>query len=139
MDKTIEFQNTISVRDFCALREVVGFQQLTEEQAQKVLDNTTFLVHAVCDGTSVGIVRTLTDWGTDAYITDVIVHPQFQGMGIGRKMIERMIQCLREQELQNVTITCSLYANPGKETFYERFGFKTLPNGRYGCGMLLEL
>ena len=41
--------------------------------------------------------------------------------------------------MENVTLACSLYANPGKEAFYEKFGFKKLPNNKYGYGMLLEL
>lgn len=38
-----------------------------------------------------------------------------------------------------VKIACSLYANPGKEPFYETYGFQPLPNAQYGHGMLLEL
>ena len=52
--------------------------------AEKVLSNTSFIVNAVCEGKSVGVVRVLTDKVTDAYITDVIISPDFQGLGLGR-------------------------------------------------------
>lgn len=36
MGVIIEFQSTISVEEFCRLREAVGFQKLTIKQAEKV-------------------------------------------------------------------------------------------------------
>lgn len=139
MKDGIEFKDTITAEEFCRLRESVGFQKLTKEQAKTVLSNTSFLVNAVCDGKSVGIVRVLTDMLTDAYITDVIVSPDFQGRGLGRKLLDQVVSRLKELSVNNVKLACSLYANPGKETFYEKFGFQKLPNDKYGYGMLLEL
>ena len=139
MNDRIEFKNTISAEAFCKLRESVGFQTLTVEQAESVLSNTSLLVHAVYDGKSVGIVRVLTDMLTDAYITDVIVSPDFQGKGLGKELLNRVIADLKENSVNDVKLACSLYANPGKETFYEKFGFQKLPNDPYGYGMLLEL
>ena len=71
MSDMIKFQNSISAAEFCKLRESVGFQKLTKKQAETVLSNTTFIVNAVYEGKSVGIVRILTNMLTDAYITDV--------------------------------------------------------------------
>lgn len=139
MDNQIEFTTSISAEDFCSLRESVGFQHLTIEQAQTVLSNTALIVHAICDGESAGMIRVLTDTLTDAYITDVIVNPAFQGQGLGRKLLDQVLSALKERSVANVKLACSLYANPGKEPFYEKFGFETLPNDSYGYGMLLEL
>lgn len=121
------------------MREAVGFQKLTEEQAETVLANTSYLVNAVYDGKNVGMVRVLTDMLTDAYITDVIVSPDFQGRGLGRKLLEKVLTDLKEYSVNNVKLACCLYANSGKELFYEKFGFRKLPNDKYGYGMLLEL
>ena len=96
MGVIIEFQSTISVEEFCRLREAVGFQKLTIKQAEKVLSNTSFIVNAVCEGKSVGVVRVLTDKVTDAYITDVIISPDFQGRGLGRKIMDRVLEQLNE-------------------------------------------
>ena len=91
MKDGIEFKDTITAEEFCRLRESVGFQKLTKEQAKTVLSNTSFLVNVVCDGKSVGIVRVPTDMLTDAYITDVIVSPDFQGRGLGRKLLDQVV------------------------------------------------
>ena len=91
MNNMIEFKDTISAEEFCKLRESVGFQKLTTEQAERVLLNTSFIVNAICNGKSVGVIRVLTDMLTDAYITDVIVSPDFQGKGLGRKLLNKVV------------------------------------------------
>lgn len=139
VSEMLETAGVAAAEEFCRLREAVGFQKLTKEQARTVLSNTSFLVNAVCDGKSVGIVRVLTDMMTDAYITDVIVSPDFQGRGLGRKLLDQVVSRLKEISFSNVKLACSLYANPGKEPFYEKLGFQKLPNDKYGYGMLFEL
>ncbi|WP_216392282.1 GNAT family N-acetyltransferase [Blautia sp. MSJ-19] len=139
MSEAIEFKSTISTKEFCQLRESVGFQKLTVEQAETVLFNTSLLVNAVNDGRSVGIVRVLTDFVTDAYITDMIVSPDFQGKGLGKQLVNKALECLKDHSVEEVKLACSLYANPGKEAFYAKFGFQELPNDKYGYGMLAEL
>lgn len=135
----ILWKDTISVEEFCNLREAVGFQKLTMEQAQKVLTNTSLIVSAFYEGQSAGLVRVLTDMVTDAYITDMIIHPDFQGLGLGKMLIDRALICLKTYDSGNVKLACSLYANPGKEPFYEKCGFQKLPKDKYGYGMLKEL
>ncbi len=140
MDKEkILIKNTIPVKDFCNLRESVNFQKLTEQQAEKVLKNTSAVVAVEYEGKYIGLTRILFDFGTDAYITDVIVHPDYQGFGIGGILIENAIDYLKKNAVEGVRIACSLYTNPGKEDFYGKFGFEKLPNNKYGYGMLIEI
>ena len=53
--------------------------------------------------------------------------------------MDKVFERLKEYSVSSVKLACSLYANPGKESFYEKFGFEKLPNNKYGYGMLLEL
>ena len=91
MRDTVTFKDTITVEAFCKLRNSVGFQELTAAQAKTVLSNTSFLVTAVHGDIHIGLVRVLTDMVTDAYITDVIVHPDFQNQGLGQKLVEHAL------------------------------------------------
>ena len=77
MSEAIEFKDSISTKEFCRLRQSVGFQKLTDEQAKRVLENTSIIINVVHKSKSIGIVRILTDMVTDAYITDVIIDPDF--------------------------------------------------------------
>lgn len=124
---------------FCQLRTAVHFQLLTEPQAKQVLAHTTAVIAIRHGDRYVGITRILFDYGTDAYLTDVIVHPDYQGQGIGGLLIKNALAYLQTHVQPGVRIACSLYANPGKEPFYAAYGFQLLPNAQYGHGMLLEL
>ena len=124
---------------FCQLRTAVHFQLLTEPQAKQVLAHTTAVIAIRHGDRYVGITRILFDYGTDAYLTDVIVHPDYQGQGIGGLLVKNALAYLQTHVQPGVRIACSLYANPGKEPFYAAYGFQLLPNAQYGHGMLLEL
>jgi aralkylamine N-acetyltransferase len=54
-----------------------------------------------------------------AVIYDVAVLPEYQNKGIGSKIIEYLIQ-------SSTVDVIMLYANPGKETFYEKYGFRKM-------------
>lgn len=79
------------------------------------------------------------DFCTDAYITDVIVSPEYQGQGLGIMPVRDILDYIRTNASEGTRISCSLYANKGKEEFYKRSGFEKLPNDKYGFGMILEI
>jgi ribosomal protein S18 acetylase RimI-like enzyme len=68
----------------------------------------------------IGAGRALADGLDCSYICDVAIHPEYQGMGLGRKMINQLV------ELSFGHKKIILYANPGKEGFYKKLGFKQM-------------
>ena len=68
----------------------------------------------------VGAGRALADGRDCSYICDVAVHPDHQGIGIGRDIINK----LKEMSAGHRKII--LYANPGKEGFYLKLGFRLM-------------
>lgn len=65
----------------------------------------------------VGAGRALADGADCSYICDVAVHPEYQGLGLGRKIIEKLVALSAGHK------KIILYANPGKEGFYRKLGF----------------
>ncbi len=65
----------------------------------------------------VGAGRALADGIDCSYICDVAVLPSHQGIGLGRQIVERLVQASRGHR------KIILYAVPGKEGFYEKLGF----------------
>jgi predicted N-acetyltransferase YhbS len=55
-----------------------------------------------------------------AYIADIAVHKDLQGGGIGRHIVQRLMQAASGHK------KLILYAVPGKEGFYAKLGFKRM-------------
>ena len=69
-----------------------------------------------------GFGRVISDGEYQAALYDIAVHPESQGKGVGRKII---------QELLSKVPTCNviLYATPGMEGFYKKLGFGLMKTG----------
>jgi ribosomal protein S18 acetylase RimI-like enzyme len=68
----------------------------------------------------VGVGRALSDGVDCSYICDIAVLPNHQGSGLGREIIAKLVDLSRGHK------KIILYAVPGKETFYRKFGFKRM-------------
>lgn len=67
----------------------------------------------------VGIARALSDGVVESVIYDLCMFPEYQGQGLGKRMMEEMLQRL---DTDNVV----LWSVPGKEGFYRKFGFRPM-------------
>jgi len=67
----------------------------------------------------IGAGRALSDGVWRAAIYDVVVLPEYQGKGIGTRIMRRIIQ------EANVDVIM-LYTAPGKEAFYSKLGFRKM-------------
>ncbi|MDE6220441.1 MAG: GNAT family N-acetyltransferase, partial [Lachnospiraceae bacterium] len=83
---------------------------------------------------TVGMGRLIGD-GLYYVIVDVVVHPAFQGMGIGGKIVDMMIAYVDRETPCEGRSSVQLIAEKGKETFYEKRGFKRIPHDFCGSGM----
>ena len=68
-----------------------------------------------------------------------MVLPKYQGMGIGRYMVEMVITYMKLQLKEGWKIKMVLVSAKGKEAFYAKFGFQQRPNKDAGAGMDLWL
>ena len=75
------------------------------------------------------------NYGYTAYISDVIVLPEYQGHGIGKHMLEEIFCFVNENSISGEYISYFLQAATGKEGFYQKFGFVSRPNNEMGAGM----
>lgn len=81
----LEYSNMLSVKEYCELRSAVGWPQIIEEQAQAGLNNSDFIIACRDNNIIVGCARIFWDKGYIAYLADVMVRPEYQKQGIGRK------------------------------------------------------
>jgi len=71
-------------------------------------------------GTLVGFLRIVTDHAYFYYLCDVMVHPDWQGRGLGTRLVESAVTECRRRGYMKIFLT----ALPGLEPFYSRFGFR---------------
>lgn len=135
----IAFSDKISAAEYNELRRLVGFNPLTQGQAERGLEHTTFLTAARDGDKIIAMGRVLFDFGYTAYIGDVIVHPEYQRQGIGTKIVNSLIEKTMNSACEGDNIMFILVAAKGKEKFYESFGFESRPNDFLGCGMSMHI
>ena len=86
------------------LHESVWGEGPSLEQTKLAMDNTLFRV-SIFDGERiVAMARVIGDMGLCYYIKDVIVLPEYQGKGIGRKQImkEELTKLLGNRDVEIV-------------------------------------
>lgn len=99
-----------------------GLSNTDAEICKKAFQGSQVTVFAFEDEKMVGVARAISDGVKQAAIYDVAILPEYQGKGIGRVLIDSIIDKLPG---------CNfiLYANLGKEVFYEKLGFRRLKTG----------
>ncbi|GAB6841415.1 GNAT superfamily N-acetyltransferase [Methylorubrum rhodinum] len=86
------------------------------ERLGRMLAGSDLIVTARRDGRLVGVARTLTDFSFCAYLSDLAVARDVQGLGIGRRLIEETRRAAGPET--SVLLT----AAPGVEAYYEKIG-----------------
>jgi GNAT superfamily N-acetyltransferase len=82
--------------------------------------NSMFKCFVYDSGRLIAVGRALADGRDCSYICDVAVHPSYQGLGIGKEVVTRLVNLSKGHK------KIILYAAPGKEPFYRKLGFKRM-------------
>lgn len=85
-----------------------------------VFTNSMFRFFVYDRGRLIAAGRALADGIDCSYLCDIAVHPDYQGLGIGKEMVQRL------RDLSKGHRKIILYAAPGKDTFYLKLGFKRM-------------
>lgn len=125
---TVSHEKTISpmqVQDLCAS---VGWSRRDPVLIAKALSFSLVVVSVWERDVMVGFARATGDQVFNATIWDVAVRPSYQKRGVGRLL---MIELLKDLDSYSIPLI-TLYADPGTDGFYKRFGFYTDPSGVRG-------
>lgn len=103
------------------LYDAVGWSNYTRAPhvLRRGLQGSSRVVTARDNETLVGLARIVSDGATIAYLQDVLVHPQAQRSGLGRKLVEAAFAPYSEVR-QHVLLTDD---QPYQRAFYEDLGF----------------
>jgi GNAT superfamily N-acetyltransferase len=112
-----ESLDTLDWEELSALYLAAPLGNKSPDWLKTVFSNSMFRCFAYDGGRLVGVGRALADGADCSYICDVAVLPSHQGTGLGREIINRLVAASRGHR------KILLYAVPGKEPFYRKFGF----------------
>jgi N-acetylglutamate synthase-like GNAT family acetyltransferase len=67
----------------------------------------------------IGFARATSDWVYRANIWDVIIHPDYQGLGLGRQLIETLLAQPALWQVERIYLMTTY-----QQGFYEKIGFQ---------------
>lgn len=135
MEDTMNYkENQCSYEEYLQLRISVGWNNFSKVQAEHALAASLYIVTVVEQNQTIGMGRVIGD-GMYNTIADVIVHPDFQHQNIGTSILHMLLDYIEKQTPTGGRTSIYLSAEPGKESFYEQFGFKKIPHDFCGSGM----
>ena len=98
------------------LYRIAPLGEISPEDLATAFSNSKFKSFVYLNNTLIGVGRGLADGVDCSYICDVAVHPEYQGIGLGKKIVEKLV-AVSEGHKKII-----LYASPGKEGFYRKLG-----------------
>lgn len=123
----IKLDHLITIDEFLEMVESVGWNTYSKEQIEKALKNTMYMVKATVEGQLAGIGRVVGDYSIVCMLSDICVKPEFQGLGIGLKIVNELKRLIELNVKEGEKIQIELTPTAGNEPFYEKAGFKYKP------------
>lgn len=104
--------------EYCSLRVACGLSPMSLEAAKMALPKSLYAVTIRHDEKLIGMGRVVGD-GLHVQVVDIAVHPEFQGQGYSRQILEKIMSFVSE-EIPNCAVV-SLFADV--DWLYQKFGF----------------
>jgi GNAT superfamily N-acetyltransferase len=112
--------NSVDWEELSALYRVAPLGDKKPADLKRSFSNSLYRCFVREDARLAGVGRALADGVDCAYICDIAVLPSHQGTGLGKQIVGRLVELSRGHR------KVILYAVPGKEPFYRKFGFKRM-------------
>jgi len=120
---TQEWTHTLDGVDWNELSKLYEIAPLgikPPEQLRTAFSNSMYTCFVREDGRLLGAGRAIADGVDCAYLCDIAVHPDTQGTGLGKRIVDKLLEMAQGHK------KIILYAAPGKEAFYRKFGFRRM-------------
>ena len=122
-------------REYAELRRVTGLSERSLEAARAGLPNSLCMVCVRHEDRLIGMGRVIGDGGCNYEIVDMAVHPDHQRQGIGKRIMQALMDWLRRNAPETAYVC--LIADDDAPALYAQFGFE--PVAPRSIGMALKL
>jgi len=92
------------------------------ELINKIIQGSFCFVVAFINDKIIGMGRAISDGASDSYIQDIVVLNEFRGRGVGRLIIDKLINYLKSKDINWIT----LVSEPEAASFYHKYGFSQM-------------
>lgn len=134
----IEIHDDINVDEYNKLRVEAGWEIKNPLIVEKAIRNSTIIKKATYDSKTVGMARAIGD-GMSYLLVDVVVSSKYQKQGIGKKLVNSIMDAIKNETMAGEYSTINLISIRGMEKFYESCGFEAVPFGYNGKGMRIKI
>jgi aralkylamine N-acetyltransferase len=117
--------SAFAVQEIC---EAVGWNRRDPDLIARALENSIVVVSVWENEYLIGFGRATGDKIFNATLWDIVVRPTHQRRGLGKLLMKELLKQLDTFRIPLIT----LYADPGTESFYQRYGFLSDPTGAKG-------
>ena len=125
MDYTIHKNGTVEPDEIEDPREAVGWDRSEGIYEQVLQRHYAYYTARSANGKLIGYVSVLSDGVADAFLLDLMVHPEHQGTGLGKQLVKRAVSDMKQAGIQCVQVTFNDHLEP----FYAKCGFHIFKGG----------
>ncbi len=100
--------------------------EINQDHVRRIVSGSHCFLIALANDTLIGMGRAISDGVSDAYIQDVTVTTTYRKQGIGSEIVKRLTQKVIADGLNWI----GLIAERDTHAFYEKIGFKKMPNSQ---------
>ena len=112
--------NTIEWNELSNLYKIAPLGDKPPSMLKTAFTNSAFSYFVYDNKRLVGVGRALADGVDSAYLCDIAIHPDYQGLGLGKAITQKLLDSVKGYS------KIILFANIGKEGFYEKLGFSKM-------------
>jgi len=125
-DETVKYRELAKLFRKMSLPEgsdacrIFNYNLRNKEQEKRAIKHSTYITARDKNDNLIGLVKIIGDSTYEYYISEVMVIPEFQKQGIGKKLIKATLNYCKENGFIKIFLT----AAKGRESYYSKFGFK---------------
>jgi ribosomal protein S18 acetylase RimI-like enzyme len=101
-------ERVATLEEYRTLCTAVGWEAVMNfEAAKKALPNSLYGVIVECEGKAIGMGRVVGDGAIFYYLQDVAVMPEHQDQGVGKRIVEHLVEHIKQAPTdRKVIYTC---------------------------------
>lgn len=112
--------------DYWNLFQTTGWNDeynFTRQDLENAIKSSWYLNSVYNFDKLIGFGRVIADGVHHAFIVDLIIHPDYQGQGLGSTLLDKLVTKCKDSKIRDI----QLFAARDKFVFYEKYGFEKRP------------